>query len=541
MENKFWGAILLTGLVLLLAVVGAEASVIIDVDGPAGTSPSAPFSPLAAAVTATGCVDGTNSWVGPGQTIGTNYGNKSAYVIYAHIPSTNSSKTPTFCTDLVTGIGKGVCFQAAGPTACPITWLLNNGYGPASSLSNAEAAARQAAVWYFSDGLRVKASDAVYARTQKIIAAVPIPCTLPTSAPMLSLSPSSATTLLPGGETHFLTVSVTRGGVPLAGQSVNLQTTFGTLSAATITTGADGAATFSVAAADSGTATITAKLTYALPAGTRLTALPGAPDQQVLVLGTSQTGDVIATANVTWQASSIVVHKFHDENLNQVQDGAEASLSGWAMKLQRLTGSDPDVWDDVATLTTDANGNAIFSPLAAGTYRAVETMQSDWQASTSNPSVPIVLPANGAGQINFGNFRLPAIKVWKFHDLNGNGGREPDEPTLDGWQMNIEPAVNGIGSCTTAAGFCAFENLSTGPNVVSETMQPGWSSTTGSSKIINVTAGSVSEVWIGNLPNAPTTIRLAGFSARGRVPWGGLALLGAVLFGLAVLQRRRRR
>ena len=152
----------------------------------------------------------------------------------------------------------------------------------------------------------------------------------------------------------------------------------------------------------------------------------------------------------------------------------------------------------MATQNTNASGNAIFTPLAAGTYRAVETIQSGWQASTLNPSAQIVLPLDGVGQIDFGNFRLPAIKIWKFHDLNGNGVKDASEPTLDGWEMNIQPAINGIGSCTTAGGFCAFENLSVGADVVTETMQPGWSTTTGASQTINVTARSVAEVWVGN-------------------------------------------
>ena len=37
----------------------------------------------------------------------------------------------------------------------------------------------------------------------------------------------------------------------------------------------------------------------------------------------------------------------------------------------------------------------------------------------------------------------------------------------------------------------------------------------------------------------PTAVSLAGFSARGDItPWGGMALIGAVLAGLAVSQRR---
>ena len=144
---------------------------------------------------------------------------------------------------------------------------------------------------------------------------------------------------------------------------------------------------------------------------------------------------------------------------------------------------------------TDASGNAIFTPLTAGTYRAVETMQSGWQASTPNPSAQIVLPAGGVGQIDFGNFRLPLLKV-KFHDFNGNGVKDANEPTLDGWEMNIQPAINGIGSCTTAGGFCAFENLSVGVYAATETMQPGWLAPTGPAKR-STSLKHRGEVWVG--------------------------------------------
>jgi len=138
----------------------------------------------------------------------------------------------------------------------------------------------------------VTPSDPVYARTQQIIAAVPNPCSLPSVAPILTLTPPSATNQLPGEEQHTVTVNVTLDGNPLAGQVVNLTTTFGTLNVSSVTTDAAGAATFTVTSNAAGTATITASLSYVLPAGTRFTALPGAPDQQVLVLGTPQTEDL---------------------------------------------------------------------------------------------------------------------------------------------------------------------------------------------------------------------------------------------------------
>ena len=113
-------------------------------------------------------------------------------------------------------------------------------------------------------------------------------------------------------------------------------------------------------------------------------------------------------------------------------------------------------------------------------------------------------------RIDFGNFRLPAIKVWKFNDLDGNGVKDVDERVLDGWQMIIDPAINGIGSCITAGGFCAFENLSIGQYVVTEIMQPGWASTTGVSQTIDVSAGSMSEVWFGNVESWTTVICRTG-------------------------------
>ncbi len=39
----------------------------------------------------------------------------------------------------------------------------------------------------------------------------------------------------------------------------------------------------------------------------------------------------------------------------------------------------------------------------------------------------------------------------------------------------------------------------------------------------------------------PTAVSLTSFSAGGKIPWGGIALLGGVLAGLVVTQRRQQR
>ncbi|QLQ06910.1 MAG: Ig-like domain-containing protein [Anaerolineae bacterium] len=325
---------------------------------------------------------------------------------------------------------------------------------------------------------------------------MPNPCVLPVSAPVMTLEPASAINFLPGGEVHNMTVTVTQDGAPLVGKVVNLTTTFGALSSSSVTTDADGRASFTLTSNVTGSATVTAKFSYVLPAGTRMVKLPG-PDQQVIVLGTPQSGNVIATATKTWETGTkLIVHKFSDNNTNGVQDGGEESLQGWTMRLYRLEGSS---WQLVATKTTDAAGNAIFSNLSPGVYRAEETLQSGWLNTTPNPSAQVTLPAGGQATINFGNVALAVIKAWKFYDLNMNGEHDVGEPLLDGWTMNIWPAINGIGSGLTAGGAFSFIDLPPGAYRVWETSQSGWLPTTPVERNITVGANDFAEVWFGNV------------------------------------------
>jgi hypothetical protein len=166
------------------------------------------------------------------------------------------------------------------------------------------------------------------------------------------------------------------------------------------------------------------------------------------------------------------------------------------MKLYRWTGS---AWQLVATKTTDAAGNAIFGNLSAGTYRAEETLQSGWINTTLNPSDQVTLAAGGQATIHFGNVALAVIKAWKFHDLNWNGVRDADEPLLDGWQINIDPAINGIGHGWTAGGSVSFIDLPPGTYQVWETLQPGWIATTPADVDVTVAANDFAEVWFGNV------------------------------------------
>jgi uncharacterized repeat protein (TIGR01451 family) len=66
------------------------------------------------------------------------------------------------------------------------------------------------------------------------------------------------------------------------------------------------------------------------------------------------------------------------------------------------------------------------------------------------------------------------IMVTKYNDLNGNGVRDDNDPTMSGWQINLS---DNPSQTTNADGNVKFTNLSSGTYSLSETMQSGWSQT----------------------------------------------------------------
>jgi hypothetical protein len=69
----------------------------------------------------------------------------------------------------------------------------------------------------------------------------------------------------------------------------------------------------------------------------------------------------------------------------------------------------------------------------------------------------------------------------KFHDLNGNGVRDPGEPGLPGWTIElVDPATNTVLQTVVTGpdGRYCFLGLQLGDYIVREVLQPGWVNTT---------------------------------------------------------------
>jgi hypothetical protein len=222
-----------------------------------------------------------------------------------------------FCIQLEVSVRSGDRYRSDGPVlalpnGCQIRYLLDK--YPASSAKTAdEAAARQLAIWVFSDGLDPSTIGDATVRDRAIALvneAKGKPCpTRRVDAPDLSIQPPVATA--PPGQAVAYTI---RAGALDAGQPVTLAVT-GPAALAdaqkqpqgqqlTVTLDAQGNATFWLLGASAGQSTISATLPYRLEAGTVFSHIDAKTPTQRLVLAERQNLTAKASARATWSSSA---------------------------------------------------------------------------------------------------------------------------------------------------------------------------------------------------------------------------------------------
>lgn len=417
-----------------------------------------------------------------------------------------------FCTDINNPISTNKCYKnsAMGVTS-PLVACTLQYYPPEDGLSNSEAAARQAAVWYFADGFVVAASDAVKPRADAIVADVRARHAAGECAelavPRMTLTPPSATNYLvpkAGGGfqsgTHTFTVTVAVGTQPLPDQAVTVSTDRGQLngigSSVVVTTGIGGQATVTLTHNAVGVSLISASTQITLPRSLRID--PG-PNIQKVVLSGEQPFELKAASQKEWLAGSvIVVKKFADFNQNGQQDPGEP-LINWGVRYRSEPSGEWKVIelgnDGTATLAVDSNQ----------TYTVCEIKQPDWVLTTEAECISGVEPPR---TLLFGNAALRALLVEKFEDRDGNGLRNQGDIPLDGWGFTLYQFIDGVwsnkGSGVTAnGGLLGFIGLQAGTYRVVENPLQGWvGSTPTTQEIALVGAETQARLSFGNLQPA---------------------------------------
>ncbi len=227
-----------------------------------------------------------------------------------------------------------------------------------------------------------------------------------------------------------------------------------------VTTGPQGSICFGVAAP--GTYTITEQV----QSGWTVTT----PNPQTVTVTPGQ------LVNVSFgnrpQPGEICVVKFEDLDGDGVRDTNEPLLAGWQFTVTDAS-SNP-----VGTITTGQTQPTCLKSVAPGTYTVTETVQSGWTVTTPNPQTVTVAPATSS-VVEFGNKRVTyQICGIKWNDLDGDGVKDPNEPGLPGWTINMVFQTPGgpldVQTTTDANGQYCFTGLAPGTYTIAETLQPGW-------------------------------------------------------------------
>ncbi|HUI39690.1 MAG TPA: SdrD B-like domain-containing protein, partial [Methanothrix sp.] len=188
--------------------------------------------------------------------------------------------------------------------------------------------------------------------------------------------------------------------------------------------------------------------------------------------------------------------KFYDANGNGVQDSDEPGIPDQPVKLMQSG-------KEIAATTSGSDGSYTFINLEPGTYDVDDPIT----VSITTTSVHVKpIPVSGSY----------SISGVKFNDVNGNGVKDPGEPGIANWGIDLVLVVHGHSislaqAQTDASGAYSFHNLFPGTYKVSELAKQGWTPTTAVDHTISI-PGSASNQNFGNRAvSTPGTASIWGF------------------------------
>jgi len=178
-------------------------------------------------------------------------------------------------------------------------------------------------------------------------------------------------------------------------------------------------------------------------------------------------------------------HKWNDMNGNGVKDADEPYLIDWKIIATK------DTVDTVTkTAYTDVYGyyEFTFTSNESGTWVIKEELKQGWEQTAPAGGTYTVTIQSGANEQNkdFGNkekpggdnggFKQAKVSGHKYHDLNGNGSRQDDDPYLKEWEILAVKESVTKSAYTDVYGYYEFTFTSneSGTWTIKEVLKDGW-------------------------------------------------------------------
>jgi subtilase family serine protease/protocatechuate 3,4-dioxygenase beta subunit len=221
-----------------------------------------------------------------------------------------------------------------------------------------------------------------------------------------------------------------------------------------------------------------------------------------------------ATIRVAGGVATIGDFVWLDSNADGIRNPGELGLANVTVNLYNSAAN------LVTTTTTNANGFYSFTNIPTGDYAVEFVAPTGYQFSNPNQGTDDTIDSdasltNGRTDIFTANagdnliwdgglYQLASITGQKWHDIDGDGIKDAEEPGLANWTIYLDTNTNGqlddgeTSVITDANGNYSFTNLRPGTYTIAEVMQAGWRQTYPAVDV--TTTGADIQLYTPNIP-----------------------------------------
>jgi len=196
----------------------------------------------------------------------------------------------------------------------------------------------------------------------------------------------------------------------------------------------------------------------------------------------------------------LIISKFYDQNQNGKKESGEVGLANWKFIITQDG-------REVATGKTDNNGTWAVQELSDGDYTITEQPNHCWRSSNTTSQI-VKVETDNSLKVEFGNYEVGNLTIYKFNDTDHNGNWDAGEVPLPNWGFKVK-GLNGVIDIiryTDEKGGSTVELPANLRYSVSETIPVGWRNSTPHTQSVYINPCEDTPAIFGNYRDTPINI-----------------------------------